>query len=153
MAAVEALSELSLFFPENSMKARRNLRGQIEQRSVSINQEFVAALKLVKDAVDAIYDDVKIINSQCTEMKAKLQAAKAETKHLTEQTAKLHKQRTTLAMQQQVAAACARAFLLTPAEVALLQSSSPRIGPEFFAALDKTLAIKNNTKHLLQVKR
>ena len=56
-------------------------------------QDFVSALKEVKDAVDAIYVDVKQINSSCSEMKAKLQAAKVETKHLTEQTARLHKQR------------------------------------------------------------
>lgn len=56
-------------------------------------QEFVAALRGVKEAVDAIYNDVKTINSQCSEMKAKLEAAKAETKHLTEQTVRLHKQR------------------------------------------------------------
>ncbi|KAF2368463.1 Conserved oligomeric Golgi complex subunit 6 [Trinorchestia longiramus] len=149
-AAVEALKELSLFFPENSLKARRNLRGQIERRSVTINQEFVAALKEVKDAVDAIYDDVKTINSQCSEMKTKLQAAKAETRHLTEQTTKLHKQRSVLEMQQEVAKAFTKAFLMTPEEVALLRSTNPTIGPAFFAALDKTQIIKNNTKHLLQ---
>ena len=35
---VEALKELSTFLPENTLRARRNLRGQIERRSLAVNQ-------------------------------------------------------------------------------------------------------------------
>lgn len=35
---LEALNELSTFFKENTIRKRRNLRGDIESRSLSINQ-------------------------------------------------------------------------------------------------------------------
>lgn len=37
---LEGLQELSLFFKENTLKNRRNLRSQIEKRSLSINQVY-----------------------------------------------------------------------------------------------------------------
>jgi hypothetical protein len=35
---LEALKELSTFFTENSLQARRNLRSKIEKRSLAINE-------------------------------------------------------------------------------------------------------------------
>jgi hypothetical protein len=45
---LEALKALSAFFNENSLRSRRNLRGDIERRSLSINEDFVEAFKDVK---------------------------------------------------------------------------------------------------------
>ncbi|KTG48001.1 hypothetical protein cypCar_00042196 [Cyprinus carpio] len=47
---LEALKSLSVFFTENSLRTRRNLRGDIERRSLSINEEFVRIFKEVKEA-------------------------------------------------------------------------------------------------------
>lgn len=46
---LEALKALSTFFVENSLRTRRNLRGDIERRSLSINEEFVKIFKEVKE--------------------------------------------------------------------------------------------------------
>lgn len=46
---LEALKSLSAFFTENSLRTRRNLRGDIERRSLSINEEFVRIFKDVKE--------------------------------------------------------------------------------------------------------
>lgn len=46
---LEALKALSAFFVENSLRTRRNLRGDIERRSLSINEEFVSIFKEVKE--------------------------------------------------------------------------------------------------------
>lgn len=35
---LDALSDLSTFFKENTLQSRRNLRSQIEKRSLEINQ-------------------------------------------------------------------------------------------------------------------
>lgn len=35
---LDALTDLSTFFTENSIKTRRNLRSQIEKRSLAINE-------------------------------------------------------------------------------------------------------------------
>ncbi|OBS81946.1 hypothetical protein A6R68_24064 [Neotoma lepida] len=42
---LEALKALSTFFVENSLRTRRNLRGDIERRSLAINEEFVSIFK------------------------------------------------------------------------------------------------------------
>lgn len=46
---LEALKSLSAFFVENSLRTRRNLRGDIERRSLAINEEFVSIFKEVKE--------------------------------------------------------------------------------------------------------
>lgn len=46
---LEALKALSTFFVENSLRTRRNLRGDIERRSLAINEEFVSIFKEVKE--------------------------------------------------------------------------------------------------------
>ena len=46
---LEALKALSVFFTENSLRTRRNLRGDIERRSLTINEEFARMFKEVKE--------------------------------------------------------------------------------------------------------
>lgn len=48
---LEALKALSTFFAENSLRTRRNLRGDIERRSLAINEEFVRIFKQVKEVM------------------------------------------------------------------------------------------------------
>lgn len=48
---LEALKALSAFFVENSLRTRRNLRGDIERRSLAINEEFVHIFKQVKEVM------------------------------------------------------------------------------------------------------
>lgn len=45
---VEALKALSIFFADNSLRSRRNLRGDIEKRSLAINESFESAFREVK---------------------------------------------------------------------------------------------------------
>ena len=45
---VEALKALSTFFVDNSLRSRRNLRGDIEKRSLAINESFEGAFRDVK---------------------------------------------------------------------------------------------------------
>jgi hypothetical protein len=46
---VEALKALSTFFIDNSLRSRRNLRGDIEKRSLAINESFESAFREVKE--------------------------------------------------------------------------------------------------------
>jgi hypothetical protein len=39
---LEALKELSTFFTENTLQARRNLRSKIEKRNLAINEVFLS---------------------------------------------------------------------------------------------------------------
>lgn len=49
---LEALKALSVFFTENSLRTRRNLRGDIERRSLAINEEFAQIFKEVKEVTE-----------------------------------------------------------------------------------------------------
>lgn len=51
---LEALKALSAFFVENSLRTRRNLRGDIERRSLAINEEFVSIFKEVKEVRNCV---------------------------------------------------------------------------------------------------
>lgn len=42
---LEALKELSTFFTENTLQARRNLRSKIEKRSLAINEVILSCSK------------------------------------------------------------------------------------------------------------
>ncbi|XP_063593447.1 conserved oligomeric Golgi complex subunit 6-like isoform X2 [Penaeus indicus] len=149
---LDALKELSTFFTENTLRSRRNLRGEIEKRSVGISEEFVTALREVKEAVDGIYTEVSSMNEVCVDMKRRLQATKSETRHLIHQTNSLQNQSQKLRMQEEVALAFVKTFQLTPEEVLIIKGSSREapITQEFFTVLDKTQKIRNNTKFLLQ---
>lgn len=48
--ALEALKSLSGYFNENNIRTRRNLRGDIERRSIAINEDFVESFKIVQEA-------------------------------------------------------------------------------------------------------
>lgn len=46
---MEALKAMSSFFMENNLRSRRNLRSDIEKRSLAINEEFLSAFQAVKE--------------------------------------------------------------------------------------------------------
>ena len=46
---LEALKALSGFFTENNLRSRRNLRSDIEKKSLGINEEFLCAFQEVKE--------------------------------------------------------------------------------------------------------
>ena len=48
---LEALKAMSGFFTENSLRSRRNLRSDIEKRSLGINEEFLSAFQAVKEVM------------------------------------------------------------------------------------------------------
>ena len=51
---LEALKSLSGFFTENNLRTRRNLRGDVERRSLAINEEFVQSFRAVIEVQAAL---------------------------------------------------------------------------------------------------
>ncbi|XP_076031749.1 conserved oligomeric Golgi complex subunit 6 [Oratosquilla oratoria] len=149
---LDALRELSTFFNENSLRTRRNLRGEIEKRSVKINEDFVSALRDVKEAVDNIYHEVSLMNEACVDMKKRLQATKSETRHLIYQTNSLQAQSQKLTMEEEIAEAFVKTYLLSPEEVAVIRGPTrdASFTNDFFVTMDKIQKIRGDTKFLLQ---
>lgn len=149
---LEALKELSTFFTENTLQARRSLRSKIEKRSLAINEDFLSAFREVKEALDGIYSDVCEMNNSVQNMTSRLQATKTQTHHLIEQTTKLQGESQKLCLQQEVAGAFLQSFQLSPAEQAVLRGASREaaITEEFFRVLDRVQSIHSNGRMLMQ---
>ncbi|PRD28425.1 UNVERIFIED_CONTAM: Conserved oligomeric Golgi complex subunit 6 [Trichonephila clavipes] len=71
---LDALKDLSTFFTENTINNRRNLRSEIEKRSLRVNEEFLESFREVKEALDGLYEDVVAMNECCNDMMGRLQA-------------------------------------------------------------------------------
>lgn len=148
---LEALKALSTFFVENSLRTRRNLRGDIERRSLAINEEFVSIFKEVKEELESINEDVQAMSSCCQDMTSRLQAAKEQTQDLIVKTTKLQAESQRLEIRAQVADAFLSKFQLTSDEMSLLRGT--RDGPiteDFFKALGRVKQIHNDVKVLLR---
>uniref|UniRef100_A0A4W4GSN7 Conserved oligomeric Golgi complex subunit 6 n=1 Tax=Electrophorus electricus TaxID=8005 RepID=A0A4W4GSN7_ELEEL len=130
---LEALKSLSGFFTENSLRTRRNLRGDIEKRSLAINEEFVRIFKDVKEDLESIHGDVQAMSSCCGEMTNRLKVG--------------HR----LEVRTQVAQAFLSKFQLSSEELSILRCS--RDGPineDFFKALNRVKNIHEDVKVLLR---
>uniref|UniRef100_A0A673KGX8 Conserved oligomeric Golgi complex subunit 6 n=1 Tax=Sinocyclocheilus rhinocerous TaxID=307959 RepID=A0A673KGX8_9TELE len=148
---LEALKSLSVFFTENSLRTRRNLRGDIERRSLSINEEFVRIFKEVKEELESVHEDVQAMSSCCEEMTNRLKAAKEQTQDLIVKTNKLQGENQRLEVRAQVAQAFLSKFQLSATEMATLRSA--RDGPiteDFFRALNRVKNIHEDVKVLLR---
>ncbi|KAG8452776.1 hypothetical protein GDO86_004535 [Hymenochirus boettgeri] len=148
---LEALKSLSSFFTENSLRSRRNLRGDIERRSLSINEEFVAIFKNVQEELESINEDVQAMSSCCQDMTSRLKAAKEQTQDLIVKTTKLQSENQRLDIRAQVANAFLEKFQLTSDEMNILRGH--REGPlteDFFKVLGRVKQIHNDVKLLLR---
>ncbi|XP_029458622.1 conserved oligomeric Golgi complex subunit 6 [Rhinatrema bivittatum] len=148
---LEALKALSTFFTENSLRTRRNLRGDIERRSLSINEDFVCIFKNVKEELESLHEDVQAMSNCCQDMTSRLKAAKEQTQDLIVKTTKLQAENQRLEIRAQVANAFLSKFQLTPDEMNVLRGT--REGPvteNFFKALGRVKQIHNDVKVLLR---
>uniref|UniRef100_A0AAX7VA39 Conserved oligomeric Golgi complex subunit 6 n=1 Tax=Astatotilapia calliptera TaxID=8154 RepID=A0AAX7VA39_ASTCA len=139
---LEALKALSVFFTENSLRTRRNLRGDIERRSLAINEEFARIFKGVKEELESVHEDVQAMSTCCEEMTNRLKFKKHDLVYS-------YCQR--LEVRAQVAQAFLTKFQLSNEEMATLRGS--RDGPiteDFFKALNRVKHIHEDVKILLR---
>uniref|UniRef100_A0A8C5E749 Conserved oligomeric Golgi complex subunit 6 n=1 Tax=Gouania willdenowi TaxID=441366 RepID=A0A8C5E749_GOUWI len=148
---LEALKALSVFFTENSLRTRRNLRGDIERRSLAINEEFAQMFKGVKEELESVHEDVQAMSACCEEMTNRLKASKEQTQDLIVKTNKLQGENQRLEVRAQVVQAFLTKFQLSPEETATLRG--PRDAPiteDFFKALTRVKNIHEEVKILLR---
>lgn len=151
---VEALKALSTFFVDNSLRSRRNLRGDIEKRSLAINESFEGAFRDVKQQLDAVHADIEQMSRCCTEMTSRLKSARDQTSDLISKTTTLQAESQRIQMKETVADAFISRFQLKPDEVQALKGT--RNGPiseTFFEALSRVKEIHKDCKLLLRTKQ
>ncbi|XP_017147045.1 conserved oligomeric Golgi complex subunit 6 [Drosophila miranda] len=149
---LDALNGLSSFFNENTLQNRRNLRSQIEYRSVGINENFLKAFREVKLSLDAVCTDLDTMATSVQTMKSDLETSKALTKDLIEQTNTMQQERDRLEVHQQIAQAFLARFQLTVPEHQLLYGSAKDapIVADFFRVLDRVQSIHSDCRLLMQ---
>lgn len=151
---VDALKALSTFFGDNTLRARRNLRGDVEKRSLEISEDFEFKFRDVKEKLDEIHADIKSMDSCCNEMTQRLQTSKESTSDLIVKTTKLQNERKHIELQASIADAFLEKYQLKPEEVQALRTSKDGvIKDEFFKALARTKEIHQDCKALLRSKQ
>ncbi|XP_077987894.1 conserved oligomeric Golgi complex subunit 6-like [Glandiceps talaboti] len=148
---LEALKSLSVFFHDNSLRSRRNLRGDIERRSLAINEQFAQAIHEVKEQLDFVCEDVESMGTCCQEMTNRLKAARNQTSDLINKTTKLQAESQRLQMRAEVADAFLNKFQLKSEEVKVLRGTRDgRLHEDFFKAMERVKQIHNDCKVLLR---
>lgn len=153
---LEALGVLSSFLEKNTLHARRNLRSDLEKRSLSLNESFLQCVGELVEEVRAIQQETATMKVCCEDMNRRLSAARAKTSGLLKETAQLQSKNKQLEMKLKVVDSFLCKFELKPEELNLLSSrhgSSGRvgqIGEEFFKVMDKVKRIHENCKCLLR---
>ena len=151
---VDALKALSTFFGDNTLRARRNLRGDVERRSLEISENFESQFKEVKLKFDEINTDVQEMNKCCQEMTERLQQSKESTAELIGKTTKLQQERKQIELQSNITAAFLEKYQLKPHEMKVLRVSKDAVvTEEFFNALTRTKQIHDDCKMLLRSKQ
>lgn len=149
---MEALSDLSTFFTENTLQTRRNLRSKIEKRSLTINENFLLAFKEVKTTLDGICDDIDGMRKTVGAMKQCLSETEVQTHELIQQTNALQEESKKLEIRQEITSAFLGQFRLSVEEHQHLYGSNrdAPITNHFFEVLERIQSIHAECRILLQ---
>jgi hypothetical protein len=148
---LDALHSLSEFFSDNSLSNRRNLRGDMEKRSLRHNEDFCKCLQSVTDQLEEIHKDIEAIAACHQDMSERLKATRSVTTELVRHTAQLRSSTKEVEMKSKVAAAFLAKFQLSEEEMHWLKGRPGEdISPEFFSVLCRVREIHENCKQLLR---
>ena len=157
--ALGALQVLSTLLEENTLQARRNLRSDLEKRSLTLNESFLRCMEELVEQIQGIQKDVATMKVCCDDMSTRLSAAKNRTSGLLRETAQLQTQSKNLEMKSMVVDAFLAKFELTPSQLQLLVGSSGHsrrnpssslISEEFFESMHRVRQIHDDCKILLR---
>ena len=152
---LEALGVLSSFLEKNTLHARRNLRSDLEKRSLALNENFLQCVGELVEQVRAIQQETATMKVCCEDMNRRLAAARAKTSGLLKETSQLQTKNKQLEMRSKVVDAFLDKFELKPEELSVLSNhrgngSQSTIGEEFFRVMEKVKGIHENCKCLLR---
>uniref|UniRef100_H2Y655 Conserved oligomeric Golgi complex subunit 6 n=1 Tax=Ciona savignyi TaxID=51511 RepID=H2Y655_CIOSA len=147
---LDALRSVSTFFTDNNIRTRRNLRGEIERRSLLINQQFADSFSLLIKDLESIHEDVQAMSHCCKDMTDRLASTKEQTQELITQTSELKNEGKKLQLQAKIADAFLERFQLKTEEMKVIRGTKDgNLVPEFFEVLEKVQRIHSDVKVLL----
>lgn len=157
---LEALEVLSDCLDKNTLQARRNLRSDLEKRSLALNEEFLRCVERLVEQVRGLQEEAADMRACCDDMQRRLSAAKSRTSGLLRETTQLQGRSKLLDMKSTVASGFLERFQLTPRQLQALtgpqhyaEASNRQMDAEFFEAVERVKAIHEDCKVLLHMSK
>ena len=160
---LEALEVLSDCLEKNTLQARRNLRSDLERRSLSLNEDFLHCVEQLVEQVKGLQEEATDMKVCCDDMQRRLSAAKSRTVGLLKETTQLQGKSKLLDLKSNVVSAFLEKFQLTPEQLQVLAGppmdsghariSRREIGREFFEAMNRVKEIHEDCKVLLHMSK
>lgn len=148
---LQALEVLSSFLEQNTLQARRNLRSDLEIRSVSLNQTFLQCVRQLAEHVEGLKTEVTVMRECCDGMQRRLAEAKDSTAGLLKETADLKHRARLLDVSSKAVDAFLSKFELQPEELSALKGVQREgVSDKFFQAVARVKAIHEECKVLLR---
>ncbi|KZW02874.1 oligomeric complex COG6 [Exidia glandulosa HHB12029] len=132
-----------------AVRARKNLRRDVELRLAECSQQFLRAFGEVDEKLDVLNSHVAQMRAKCDEIHAQLQASNDACKYLLERAEGLQTQRQTLIARSELVNSFLKRFTLTPAETDAMVSRDVPVGQSMFDAIDRTEKIREDCRVLL----
>lgn len=148
---IESLKTLSGYFTQNNIRTRRNLRSDIEKRSLILNEEFLNAFKEVKEKLDFVCNDISSMSESCENITSRLKQVKLQTNELITKTTSLQAEKVHGERRLNLVKSFIDKFQLSNDEIVALSGNKENfLHKDFFKALDKVQKIHNDCKVLLR---
>ena len=148
---LQALEVLSGFLEQNTLQARRNLRSDLEIRSVALNQTFLQCVRQLAEHVEGLKTEVTHMKECCDGMQRRLAEAKSSTAGLLKETADLKHRARLLDASSKAVGSFLSKFELLPDELNALKSVQREgVSDKFFQAVGRVKTIHEECKVLLR---
>ncbi|KAF8662717.1 hypothetical protein AX16_001159 [Volvariella volvacea WC 439] len=134
---------------EIAVRARRNLRRDMEYKLAQGSHQFMQALEEVDQKLDEIEKFVVAMKVSCVEAEAQLELTNEASKGLLERAGHLREERQQVEEKRSIISLFLGQFTLDEQEIEALTSRDVPVGERFFQAMDKTERIRNNCRILM----
>ncbi|KAH7102756.1 oligomeric complex COG6 [Auriculariales sp. MPI-PUGE-AT-0066] len=132
-----------------AVRARKNLRRDVEVRLSECSQQFLRAFGEVDEKLDILSSHVDDMRARCDEIQAQLQASNDACKYLLERAHGLQEQRETLNERASLVTSFLQRFTLTDEEMDAILSRDIAVGKKLFNAMDRAERIRDDCRVLL----
>ena len=157
---LEALKVLSECLDKNTLQARRNLRSDLERRTLALNEDFLRCVEELVQQVKGLQDETNHMKECCDDMQKRLVAAKKRTSGLLKETSQLQCKSRSLDMKSKVASSFLNKFQLNPDQLRVLsgipegfRTTRLPINDDFFQAMHRVQEIHEDCKVLLHMSK
>ncbi|KAJ4481001.1 oligomeric complex COG6 [Lentinula aciculospora] len=134
---------------EAAMRARRNLKRDMELRLAEGSRHFLKVLSEVDEKLIALQKHVTAMHVSCDEAEKQLQLSNEASKSLLERAGNLREERQEVEDQKSIVSSFLARFTLTEEEAEALTSRDVPVGKRFFQAMDKTEQIREHCRVLM----